>query len=75
MYIVNVDKPTRKAVLHLIDSPDKRCWQRDKNPTDGFWTRVDSELEARRISDRHCVKLHLCQIRMCLKGDWPTSDR
>lgn len=68
MYLLNVDTPTKKAVLHLIDSPDKRCWERQKKATDGFWTKVDSKLEARRIADRYNVKLHICQVPMCLRN-------
>ena len=73
MYVINVDFPNRTATLHLVDSPDKRCWKLEKHVSYGIWADAGSRAEAQRITDRYVVQLRMCKNEECLKEVSPNE--
>ena len=75
VYVVNVDRPTKRAMLHLVISPDRECQPRKMRSADGFWRVVYDECEAKTIADDYNVELTRCKDLHAVMDAQRTWDR
>ena len=60
---VNVDKPTKLARIHTVNSDYRRCQPRKKKPKDGWWIlRLDTRQGAIESAEETGLHIRLCKL-------------
>ena len=57
---LNVDHPTKRAILHRNDSRDPRCQPAEKKPKYGYWRSFDDPRRVLAFVDGIGERLHPC---------------
>ena len=57
---LNVDRPTKRAILHRNDSRDPRCQPAEKKRKCGYWQGFDDPRRILAFVDGIGERLHLC---------------